>query len=457
VREHETGGGTRQLDHPRLAERRPRVGEPVHGQSVPAGHDLVVPGRVHPLLAGPCQPSHQFGDTSGHVLRRGCPRGGEVGHGAGDPWHRTGSRDAEMGEEELDVVVRLARQRVADLRGCPQGEAALLALGIGVEGRRERVAVAHLPLHPAADPQGDGAVAGRAGGEGEVGVQLEELPVVIEHLLEVREAPSRVGGVAGEAAAELVVDPPVRHGRQGDLHHRERVGVAGAGVVPQQEHEYGRHGELRRAPEAAPAAVGAAGEAGDGVVEGARRHPHRGGDRGRGPQGSDEVAGIACDRVPLGEPGVGDGGEHVRERGQPGMGGRGPVGAGEEGQAVRGEEDAEGPPAAHAHRLGGGHVDGVDVGPLLAVHLDRHVGRVQQGGDAGVLERLAGHDVAPVARRVADAEEHRHVPSPGGREGLLAPRVPVHRVVGVLLEVRAGRAREPVRHPTTVTPAELCG
>src|SRR5690606_11467358 len=51
------------------------------------------------------------------------------------------------------------------------------------------------------------------------------------------------------------------------------------------------------------------------------------------------------------------------------------------------------------------------------------------------LERLVGHHVAPVARRVADREQHRHVPPPRLGERLVAPGVPVDRVVGVLAQV----------------------
>ncbi len=59
------------------------------------------------------------------------------------------------------------------------------------------------------------------------------------------------------------------------------------------------------------------------------------------------------------------------------------------------------------------------------------------------------HDVAPVARRVADRQQHRPVLGARPGERLLAPRVPVHRVVGVLAQVEAGLAREAV-HPASI-------
>ena len=60
-------------------------------------------------------------------------------------------------------------------------------------------------------------------------------------------------------------------------------------------------------------------------------------------------------------------------------------------------------------RLGGRHVDRVDVRPLLAVDLDRDEVGVELRGGRRVLERLVRHHVAPVAGRVADREQHRHV------------------------------------------------
>ena len=123
------------------------------------------------------------------------------------------------------------------------------------------------------------------------------------------------------------------------------------------------------------------------------------------------------------------------------------VGAAEEGLAIGGEPHAHRPPSTPGEELYGRHVDRVDVGSLLPVDLDRHVSRVQQARDLDVLEGLALHDVAPVAGRVTDREEHGPAGAARHLEGLVAPWVPVHRVVGVLLEVRAALQREPVDEP----------
>ena len=107
-------------------------------------------------------------------------------------------------------------------------------------------------------------------------------------------------------------------------------------------------------------------------------------------------------------------------------------------------------PERATHRV---HVDRVDVGPLLAIDLDVHEVLVHERRRLGVLERLVLHHVAPVAGRVADREQDRLVLRPRPRERLLAPRVPVDRVVGVLEQVRAGLAGEAVHEASiAVTP-----
>src|SRR2546426_5383152 len=83
----------------------------------------------------------------------------------------------------------------------------------------------------------------------------------------------------------------------------------------------------------------------------------------------------------------------------------GKVGAAVERLAVGGEEAGHRPAAVARHRLHGLHVDLVDVGSLLAVHLHAHEVAVHEGRDLRGLERLALPHVAPVGRPVADPEE----------------------------------------------------
>ena len=82
-----------------------------------------------------------------------------------------------------------------------------------------------------------------------------------------------------------------------------------------------------------------------------------------------------------------------------------------------------------------GHVNAVHVGAFLAVHLDVDEKLVHHGGGRRVLERFVRHDVAPVARRITDGQKDGFVLAAGLVEGLLAPRIPIDRVVRVLEQV----------------------
>ena len=67
-------------------------------------------------------------------------------------------------------------------------------------------------------------------------------------------------------------------------------------------------------------------------------------------------------------------------------------------------------------------------------------------GDAFGLKTLVDHDVAPMACAVADAEKDRLILLTGAGEGLFTPRIPVHRISGVLDKIEAGFGLEPVAH-----------
>ena len=132
---------------------------------------------------------------------------------------------------------------------------------------------------------------------------------------------------------------------------------------------------------------------------------------------------------------VGDRGQHARKAGHPlTILGR-KVGAAVKRLAVRRQEHGERPSAASGQELHGVHVDLVEVGTLLAIDFDRNKVFVHQLRNLFVLERLALHHVAPMACRIADREEDGLVLGARPRERLVAPRVPIHRIVGVLAQV----------------------
>jgi len=91
-----------------------------------------------------------------------------------------------------------------------------------------------------------------------------------------------------------------------------------------------------------------------------------------------------------------------------------------------------GQPPPSGYHLNGSHVDLVQIGPLFAIHFDIHKVLVHQGGDLLVLKRLLLHDMAPVAGRIAYTKKDRLTFFPGPRKGLLPPRIPFDRIVGVL-------------------------
>jgi hypothetical protein len=283
--------------------------------------------------------------------------------------------------------------------------------------------------------------------EGEPRVQVErgELGVVVEHLLEVRHHPVRVDGVAREAAADLIVHPAARHPDQRRVHHALRVGVPRPLEEAQDELPDHRLRKLRRAALSAPLLVELRGDALEGGVQHLLREQRR---RAAQPLALPERLGQLAPRLedfaaPR-APGVGDRRQQLREAGQavPVLGRE--VRPAVERRAVRREEDRHRPAAAAGHGLHGLHVDVIDVRPLLAVHLHVDEPRVHHLGDRRVLERLALHHVTPVAGRVPDREQERLVLRAGARERVLAPRVPVHRVVGVLEQVWARLAGQAV-------------
>ena len=124
--------------------------------------------------------------------------------------------------------------------------------------------------------------------------------------------------------------------------------------------------------------------------------------------------------------------------------GRREIGAAEKRLEFRREKDIQRPAAGAGRGLDESHVNLVHVRPLLAVHLDADEMFVENPGNLFVLERFAFHDVAPVAGRVADAEEDRLVFRARPGERLITPGEPVHGIVRVLEQVRRFFAHQAV-------------
>jgi hypothetical protein len=113
---------------------------------------------------------------------------------------------------------------------------------------------------------------------------------------------------------------------------------------------------------------------------------------------------------------------------------------------IRREPRAQRPAAMAGERLHIGHVNAIDVGPFLAVHLDGNKFFVEQRGDIGVLKRFVRHHMAPVAGRISDAEKNRLLFGTRLGESRLTPRKPVDGIVRMLAEVGRLLVREGVGH-----------
>ena len=221
-------------------------------------------------------------------------------------------------------------------------------------------------------------------------------------------------------------------------------GILAAEHFVPEEAENRRVGEFRRAADAAVDRIDRAQKPVADLGQVVGRERAAGARRGKSGDMVGEGGAVLLHRSPSRPPGGGDALENLPERRPaPARLGR-PVGAAVHRLAVGIEEHGHGPAALLAQGVQRGHVDVVDVRPLLAIdlHIDEQL--VHPIGGLGVLEQLVRHHVAPVAGGVADREQDRTVAALGFRQRLGAPGAPVHRVVGVLQQVGRGFAGEQV-------------
>jgi hypothetical protein len=360
--------------------------------------------------------------------------------------------DVPVTAHEVDV---LGRHDARHLGGAPDEVLPFLALAVRIGRRVEPTCgVAQVAQHVVEGVLDDAPEARIAGHLVRLEIQTGYLGVVVEHLLEVRHEPVGVDRVAMEAAPDLVVHAAARHPLAGEDDRLEQRRVAGGAVLAQEELERRRMRELRRAAESAFLTVdvreealgGAAWQAG---VQLAIAAP----DLLGACQPREQLVDGLRDLVGSLAVGARDRLEHPREARHAVTVDRREVRAAVERLAVRGEEDRHRPSAPSREHLDGLHVHVVDVRALLPVDLHVDEPLVHEPCDVRVLERLPFHHVAPVAGGVADGQEDGTVLASRPREGLLSPGVPVDRVVGVLKQVWARLAREPVRrrHPGIVS------
>ena len=91
-----------------------------------------------------------------------------------------------------------------------------------------------------------------------------------------------------------------------------------------------------------------------------------------------------------------------------------------------------------------GHVDVVDVRPLLAVDFDVDEAAFISAAVSAFSNDLVRHHMAPVAGGVADREQDRAVAPLGLGERLGAPGAPVHGIMRVLQQIGRGLLAEQI-------------
>ena len=255
--------------------------------------------------------------------------------------------------------------------------------------------------------------------------------------------------IAMETAADVIPHTAHRHRAQRLQDDVARQRCAGAGVLAEQEQQLGGARELRRIAETPSAPVEGLLELPTRLIEGAgvgaspatlASREHR--------QPVHDPSRRADDMFALLAPGPANLREDVPEPRTSKLIGRREIGAPVERPQFRRQPDAHRPATGAGRGLHERHVDAIDIGTLLTIHLHRDEIAVEEHRRRGILERLVLHHVAPVARGVADGQKDRaRAPARLG-ECRLAPGPPVHWIVGMLQEVWALLGCQAVRHLT---------
>ncbi len=244
--------------------------------------------------------------------------------------------------------------------------------------------------------------------------------------------PYSVHRIAGKATAHLVVDASVGHFVQREVHMVHQLSVVGEMCLPQQKLVVARHRELGRTVGAALHVVHVGQPGAHHICDHAL--PEHGfglwrGNKVRLLHAVGELGGILQGFFGVGVPQSG----HILNYAHPLF--LGEIGAAIQRAAIRQGDAVEGPASAAGHQLHGSHVYLVHIGPFFSIYLYIDKQAVHHLGHCLVLKALALHDVTPVAGAIADADEQQSVRVAGQLQSLIAPRVPLHRVVGMLQQI----------------------
>ena len=128
------------------------------------------------------------------------------------------------------------------------------------------------------------------------------------------------------------------------------------------------------------------------------------------------------------------------------------VGAAVERLQLRRQPHAHRPAARSGRRLHERHVDAIDVGPLLAIDLDRHEVLVQHRRDRRRSRTTRAPSRGTSGTSSSRSTERSACPRARAlRERLVAPRIPVDRIVRVLQQVRTALARQAIHQAIIMT------
>ncbi len=256
-----------------------------------------------------------------------------------------------------------------------------------------------------------------------------------------RDVPALVHAVAAEAAAELVIQSAVHHLLQREMHDVPRLLVAGRMAAAQQQIELSGMQEFWRAAQSAMHAV----EVFDVLLHRQcerrviqRDHCMVRFGHGLGQCGDQVLAlfGKFCAvlRIYLCHAfqQIGKGRQVVAYL-------FGKISPAEEWRAVRAQEHRQRPAAvALREQVMRGLVDLVEVGAFFAIHLDVDEMLVHHCGYVYIFKRFVRHHMAPVAGGITYREQDGFVLFAGETQCVRVPRMPVHRVVCMLLQIGAG-------------------
>ena len=211
--DHMIEGADRDPQPVGMGESEAGMGERTDHQAVPVGQHLIVPAWPHAFLAMAEQGLTKLGELA---LRRAIAEvRPTIAMQDGNALPITLGRHVIGAFETLQGLARLIGQQLIDFRLAPDIEFAFHTLAIGIERAGETAFLSdHFAQHPA-----DGLFQalpeqGPAGFQGSMGQQFDELGIVVQHLLEMRGQPLRIGGIAGKAAAQMIVDSALAHALQ---------------------------------------------------------------------------------------------------------------------------------------------------------------------------------------------------------------------------------------------------